>query len=300
MGSLSERFSALHTDLRGQLSASGQERLDALMQVRPRSGRTRGFADLGSQAVGELARAAELPGATLIARALVAGLAVDVETRWRGLNLTAFVREKSRQWQELLLDYLEKGAAPGYHYPMGDFIKDYRFVHAMSVYFGTQFVDLAEGIGPKTAVKLAREAPLLALRNYLSNSLRFHVENRWLDGFNEEEWARFYAHVAGLLEANPKLAGMISTSWFFDPALARVSPRLGYLVGLPLSGGARIVRHYTTQFDIDSATSKSATRRSLYEAGEYMPVSYSFIWDRKDLIAWARDRFADEFRQASA
>lgn len=290
MPNLQGQFAALYESLRETLSPEARDVLDQLMKLSPGTRKTRGFADLGANITAPLEAAARLPEASAIARAVIAGLAVDIDARMADYCLTDFITHANARWKELLYAYLAEEAGDDYAFPSGEFVKDFRFVHGMSVYFGTQVVDLREGIGPKTAVKLAAKAPMLSARTYFGTSLRFHVENRWLENFDEASWEKFYFHVADLLEAHPDNAGMVSTSWFFDPALAKVSPRLAYLIGIPLSGGAQIVRHHTTDFDIASATSKSNTRRKMYEAGEYTPVSYTFVWNREQLIPWARER----------
>ena len=80
---------------------------------------------------------------------------------------------------------------------------------------------------------------------------------------------------------------MAGTSWFYDPQLETVSPRLSYLRARPIERGAFIVRSGTLPFDIQSATAKSENRRRLYEAGKYIPVAYTLLWPREKLLAWA-------------
>jgi hypothetical protein len=42
----------------------------------------------------------------------------------------------------------------------------------------------------------------------------------------------------------------------------------------------------TSDFDIASATARSPTRRKLYEAGKYVPISYTLLWPRERLLRW--------------
>ena len=117
---------------------------------------------------------------------------------------------------------------------------------------------------------------------------RPHTEGRYLNEFNDAGWQDCYREIARLLERHPQIRGMAATSWFYDPALGEISPRLDYLRRLPMDHGALLVRHGTTPFDIHSATATSASRRALHEAGNYDPVCCSILWDRRDLIAWAK------------
>ena len=104
---------------------------------------------------------------------------------------------------------------------------------------------------------------------------------------NEEGFDQYYLRVADLLRRRPAVRGLAGTSWFYDPQLIRISPRLAYLQSKPIERGAFLIRHNTSALDIQRATLKSATRRDLYDKGEYVPVSYSLIWGRRELIAWS-------------
>ncbi|MGB3711697.1 MAG: hypothetical protein WA985_08415, partial [Erythrobacter sp.] len=211
-----------------------------------------------------------------------------VDKRHEQIDLTPHVRSENRKWQQRLLHYLEDRAGDDYVFPSGNFVKDYRFVHGMSVYFGSQLLDLNEALGLKTALKLAPKAPLLAVRSFADRCFRYHLEARHLKGFSPEGFDEFYLQVADLLELHPGSAGLVATSWYHDPALAQISPRLAYLLNGPVEGGAHIVKHKSTAFDVESATAKSKTRRVLYESGEYLPVAYTWVWPREALIEWAR------------
>ncbi|QYU70256.1 hypothetical protein J4558_09120 [Leptolyngbya sp. 15MV] len=81
---------------------------------------------------------------------------------------------------------------------------------------------------------------------------------------------------------------MIATSWFYDPVVSEISPRLAYLRRVPMENGAVAVSHGTTQFDIDSATATSPTRRAMYEDGTYLPQCWSILWPRAAMLAWSR------------
>ncbi len=80
---------------------------------------------------------------------------------------------------------------------------------------------------------------------------------------------------------------MVGTSWFYDPALPAISPRLAYLQQRPLEAGAFLVRHGRGAIYTERATLTSETRRKLYEEGKYLPVCFSLVWPRDALIAWA-------------
>jgi hypothetical protein len=117
-----------------------------------------------------------------------------------------------------------------------------------------------------------------------------HVESRHLYEFNETGWETTYRNVASLLRRHTDVVGVVGYSWFYDPELESISPRLAYLRRGPLAAGARFLRGHTTRFDIDNAIAKSRTRRRLYRAGEYTPVAYRMVWLRSDILRWANGR----------
>jgi len=113
-----------------------------------------------------------------------------------------------------------------------------------------------------------------------------HLSN--LEDFNEEGWNECYRCCADLYEARPDILGMFGSSWFYDPAVTTISPRLGYLREVPMAGGAELFFFEKGGSAIGNAISTSESRRRLYEEGKYMPTSYMLAWGRDAQIAWAR------------
>ena len=122
--------------------------------------------------------------------------------------------------------------------------------------------------------------------------LEVHTESRWLRGFNEDGWNEAWATAAELCRARPELAGMIGSSWFYDPPLTEISPRLAHLRLNPLKGGAFMVHQGPGEIHTQRAATASASRKALIDAGEYTARSWLMIWPRKELIAWADRRKA--------
>ena len=57
----------------------------------------------------------------------------------------------------------------------------------------------------------------------------------WL--LDEDGWNEAWATAAELCRGRPELAGMIGSSWFYDPPLTEISPRLAHqppALGMPL------------------------------------------------------------------
>ena len=103
--------------------------------------------------------------------------------------------------------------------------------------------------------------------------------------FNSEGWVRFWRRTAGLLRRN-SVKGVIGNSWFYDPSLDKISPHLTYLRSLVMKHGGFSFRAGTRPGTVDSATRTSKTRRHFYETGKYVPVDYTVVWLRKDILAW--------------
>ena len=142
------------------------------------------------------------------------------------------------------------------------------------------------GVGQ--AMRLGRYLVATALRS--GPYLEIHTHTPMLGDFNPAGWERCYELVAELLAPRPEFLGMVGGSWFYDPALAGISPRLAYLADTPINGGAFRVRLGASAEDAELATATSQSRRALVEAGTYVPTRWLLIWPRKALLAWAASR----------
>lgn len=168
------------------------------------------------------------------------------------------------------------------------------FVLAINIPCGAQLVDLRSTIPLTSAIlSLHRERSLKSLINYVRYQgfgtwFRGHTNVESLEEFNEEGWDKFYLLIAELLLRRKNVRGLVGTSWFYDPQLVNVSPKLSYLQLRQLERGAFLMRHRGTESDIKFATKTSPTRRRLYEEEGYMPVSYSLVWGRNKLLNWAK------------
>ena len=165
---------------------------------------------------------------------------------------------------------------------------------------GAQAVDLSAHVGWRYTLNQIYKGRLFSA---ISSSidmitqpkwLAIHTESRYLDEFNEQGWNRCYLLIAAILKKSSNLRGMVGSSWFYDPQLNEISPRLSYLQRVPLSGGATHIRCDSSSSDIALATRTSPTRAKLYEEGKYTPVRYTIAWPRKELIEWAEKQKEEE------
>jgi hypothetical protein len=175
-----------------------------------------------------------------------------------------------------------------------------RFALALSVPGAkSQVIDLSSPLGPKQIVRHALDGRGVGpLFRYLAAGakkapwLEVHTESRWLRGFNEEGWNEAWATAAEICRVRPEVAGMIGSSWFYDPPLTDISPRLAHLRLNPLKGGAFMVHQGPAPIHTERAGAASASRKALIDSGEYTARSWLMVWPRKELIAWADRRKA--------
>ena len=105
--------------------------------------------------------------------------------------------------------------------------------------------------------------------------------------FNESGWLMFYRRVSELLKLRPEIKGIVGNSWFYDPQLEKISPRLTYLRKIVTENGGCLFYVGPSASAIKDATLKSPTRKKLYEEGTYIPTDYLVVWPRKQLICWS-------------
>lgn len=123
---------------------------------------------------------------------------------------------------------------------------------------------------------------------------RTHVDSRFLGEFTPAGWERACRRIGELLELNPGVLGMARSTWFIDPTLVTVSPRLAYLREMITENGGAVFFVGRSAHCTHDALTRSPTRRRLYEEGKYNPAEYLAIWPREALLRWARDRRTSE------
>lgn len=104
------------------------------------------------------------------------------------------------------------------------------------------------------------------------------------DYFNAAGWEETYRLAALLFPSFPRHRGLVAYSWFYDPALETLSPRLGYLRHSPVGKGGRLMPMGADEDSARLATATSPSRRAAYEAGSYVPRRYGLIWSRADIM----------------
>lgn len=225
--------------------------------------------------------------------ALVSRLALDSPDRILKANLPESILALYPSRFDCLADYLLNVEVDGYDHRSDAFCKDVRFVLVLTVPLGALVGDLQSYIPLKSALaSVVRSRQIHPFFSWLKAKgygvwLRTHVDSRYLEEFKEFGRDKSYLRVAELLSKRPDHRGLTGTSWYFDPQVTLISPHLSYLRNSLLERGAAFMRHTTGPEHVERATATSRTRSRLYREGKYIPVCYSLIWPRSELLAWA-------------
>lgn len=178
------------------------------------------------------------------------------------------------------------------------FLKDLAIVSHRFIPVGAEFVVPNASIERSLLLKAPLKEKIHALAviarsGGLSPFFELHAHPRSLKHFNEQGWLASYRIIADLLSINPSVKGVFSASWFLDPAIASISPRLTYLRDVPADNGAVHIFNHVDEAGSSGALATSATRRELFERGKYKPTIYTRIWPRKSLIDFAKGIITD-------
>lgn len=227
-------------------------------------------------------------------RALIAHWALEMPGRIAAADLPQASLELYPEWIQRLADFLTAAADP---YDRDFWAKDVRISLVLSVPGArTQMIDLSSPMGPGQVLRHAREGwGWSVIPSYIGAQswkpwLEVHTESRELSDFNEAGWDRAWATAAQICKRRPQMAGMLGSSWFYDPPLEQISPRLAYLRVNPLKHGAFLLHQGPGEIHTQRAATSSPTRAALIEKGEYTARSWIVAWPRAALIRWADNR----------
>ncbi len=233
-------------------------------------------------------------------RAAIAAAALDLDRRCRALPKSLSSR--------LLLGHKRLAAAltAGGPYSASAFTRDAAFVAGLAVPSGamTVFVPPPSSVvslplrGRRAAGQVWRSVGQTNLRSGLAwigqvgvrHWAELHVDDRYVDDFNQEGLIDTYQAAAILLASRPDIAGLRGSSWFFDPSLLQTSPGLAFLRNIAEEGGCRFLRHQTDPEQVAFALQRSPSRRRASEAGAYTPTCVGMYWTRDKLLDWASRR----------
>lgn len=230
---------------------------------------------------------------TATRRAITARFALDLPETVRQMHLPQSILHFYPAKIEGLLDSLQMDSGEL------DWDREARdFAHALGLLWpaGAQDIEKNRTRGPKPFLAMALRQrlpwlPAFYLRHHMwLPCLESHTDSRDTSSFTPAGWDATYECLADLLALWPQVPAFVATSWFYDPEIRSISPRLAYLQDVPLANGAIRLLAGSSDLDIRRATLTSGTRRRLYEEGRYLPTSYTIIWPREDLMRWRSAR----------
>lgn len=223
---------------------------------------------------------------------MAASLLAGVRDRCAARNVPASVAVECARQGRRILAALEAAPDAAVSLRNDAFQKDLAICLGEALPCVAQVVERHSGIPRRMLLstdmgRTARLLALLARQRHLRPYYEIHTHTPMLDGFNKAGWDRCYMLIADLMRADPGCLGIVGASWFYDPVVTDISPRLAYLRDVPARGGAFFLRVGASAKDADLATSTSDTRRKLYEQGKYVPASYMLVWQREDILSWS-------------
>lgn len=286
-----------------KLDAPGRARLEALQAPAAAAA----LATASSGCFGAAAEAVDqiLGGAASgdLRRGLIALWAKALPASVSTHNLPSAVTTLYPQWTDRLSAFLTEASG---EYDEDFWAKDVRFALAMSVpATRTQVIDLQSRLGAGDVVRHAQSgrgwdvlAAYAGARAW-GPWLEVHTESRDLSDFNEAGWDQAWAVSAEILKRRPDLRGMMGSSWFYDPPLEQISPRLAYLRLNPTRNGAFMIHQGPGEIHTQRAAASPGSRRTLIEKGEYTARSWIVVWPRTALLRWADSRAAQALRASA-
>jgi hypothetical protein len=173
------------------------------------------------------------------------------------------------------------------------FAKDVRYALGLTVPCGALQIDLSYSVGPKLILRDIRASRSLAAASAYLRARGWgrwyndHLDLRDMSEFTPAGWTACFARFAEVLALNPTVRGVTGISWFYDPKVAEISPRLAYVQVTQTENGAFLANMGTDAHHVENATVRSPIRRRLYEEGKYLPTCYLLAWPRGPLLRWA-------------
>jgi hypothetical protein len=103
----------------------------------------------------------------------------------------------------------------------------------------------------------------------------------------EETFVRSHLEIARALKRHPEIRGIASSSWYYDPEIGAVSPRLAFIHHLLAANGCFVFEIPCDQAMRESALYASRARRRAAAEGSYRPRAFARLWSRDALLRWA-------------
>ena len=102
----------------------------------------------------------------------------------------------------------------------------------------------------------------------------------------EREALKAYYRMARSMEAQPRVKGLIASSWLHSPATFEVSPHLAWLNDLFAEHGAVVATMGRAAPDC-GVLAQSVERQRAFDEGRFKPTLGLIVWARRDMLSWA-------------
>lgn len=213
-----------------------------------------------------------------------------------GLKMTPEARSLQTAELDRILADLAAPRKGFYRQGKDPFAKDFAVCRGKLLPCGVELVDPCAGVGRRFLLagmgQMLRGLGFFARMGGFKPLLALHFDRRRIAAFDAKGYADLYLRLADLLILNPHVKGVVSSSWWHDPALADISPELDFIGRIPESAGAQVFRSGTNAAATADALRFAPRRIELHKAGAYAPRVHMLAWTRGDVIAWARDHRA--------
>lgn len=157
------------------------------------------------------------------------------------------------------------------------------FARVVEVYSGMGFRQ-GFSLNPLQSLRFIK---LLIKGNGRTGYYELHTHTPLLNDFNNQDWHNCIMLISDMLKKNLNVKGLFCSSWFYDPQLKHISPRLKYLRELFINNGA--LSFCVGDDSTGNAFAKSNNRLKLYREGKYNPKCYMLVWPRQSLIKWSKN-----------
>jgi hypothetical protein len=105
----------------------------------------------------------------------------------------------------------------------------------------------------------------------------------------EREAERSYFRMAQSMALQPRMIGLITSSWLFSPDTFAISPHLAWLNKVFRENGA-VLANMGPADPGCGVLHRSPERKRAYDEGRLKPTLGLVIWPRDEMLAWARTR----------
>ncbi len=214
--------------------------------------------------------------------------------RQQVLRIPASVERQYEVEFNRILAQLKTNRAGFYLHDNDLFLKDLGVCRGKLLPCGAQLVDVRSGVARRILTSGGVAQALRALSFFglhcggFKPLLELHFDPRASAQFTPDAWDRCYLRIADILALNGDILGVFGSSWWFDPTVPALSPKLSFLLQRPLSEGARTFRVGSDDSALKNATRFSKERSEAVAQGRYVPTHYTMAWPARHLIEWAR------------